>query len=301
MKRFLYLSVTVILLVVFISGCSARGEAPESTTIANTETLTESKKEETTTVKASEKATEELTEKATEEATEETDKETTSENFTLTGEKISREPLSYDSIDPSKPMIAITFDDGPSAHTARLLNILKENGAKATFFVVGSQIKGKEPLLKRMVTEGHEVAGHSWSHANLTKLNEEALAKQLAKTRSAIKKATGVDALLARPPYGSCNNMVKSVASQEGVALIMWSVDTRDWESRNATAVYNKTLNSVKNGDIILCHDLHGTTVDAMERVIPALIEKGYQLVTVSELLTYERDELTAGEIYRRR
>lgn len=286
MKRVICLSVAVMLLVVFIGGCSVRSDDPGISTETQSETIKPETTTETTTVETT---------------TEKSDETTLPEPLTFEDKKLEREPLIYDEIDPDKPMVAITFDDGPSAHTPRLLNILKKYDVKATFFVVGSQIKGNEALLQRMADEGHEIASHSWSHPHLTSLDIDDMSKQLNKTRSAIKEATGKDVFLVRPPYGSCDDTVKYVAAEQGVSLIMWSVDPRDWQYRNASSVYSRTMSSVRNGDIILYHDLHGTTVDAMENVIPALINKGYQLVTVSELLTYEKDELNAGYVYRRR
>ncbi len=295
MKRILYLIVATLLMVTFMGGCSAEGESPKETTEAEKTTVQEQTEKQTT-----EKITEKITEKETE------PESITDENgnvvTTLAPKaKLDRTPVNCDHIDPSKPMIALTFDDGPSANTGRLLNILERNGARATFFVVGKYIKGNEALLQKMVANGNELASHTWSHANLSTSSDEVIISQLADTRAAIKKATGVDAPLARPPYGAHNENVKNIAASQGISLIMWSLDTRDWESRNATAVYSKTMSNVRNGDIILCHDLHKTTVDAMESVIPSLIQSGYQLVTVSELLTYGREELTCGEVYFRR
>ena len=201
-------------------------------------------------------------------------------------------------IDPSKPMVALTFDDGPSTHTDRLLDIFKKNGGKGTFFVVGYMIEGKEDTLKRIAKEGHEIGNHSWNHKQLTTLDEQGITDQIMKTRAKIYEATGIDCHIMRPPYGAFNDAVKAVAAKLGVPFINWSVDTVDWKTKNADAVYNEVMKNVKDGSIILCHDLHKTTVDAMERVIPKLIEEGYQLVTVSELLSYTNEELEAGKVY---
>ena len=187
--------------------------------------------------------------------------------------------------DPDKPMIALTFDDGPSKHTGRLLDIFAAHGGKGTFFVVGNLIENRSDTVERIALEGHQVAGHSWDHRQLTKLGSEELTHQIMATRAKIYETTGVDATVLRPPYGSVNEEVKNVCAQLGVTIVNWSMDTLDWKHKDADKIYNTIINEVKDGDIILCHDLHGTTVDAMERVIPALIEQGYQLVTVSELL----------------
>ena len=209
--------------------------------------------------------------------------------------------LPMDQADPDKPMIALTFDDGPSAHTERLLDAFEEHGGKATFFVVGNLINDRKETLVRMAEEGHEIAGHSWNHRQLTSLGKEDLQKQLVNTRAKIYKVTGVDANLMRPPYGSFNDDVKTMCRDHGISLINWSVDTLDWKYRDANTVYQSVMSQAKDGAIILCHDLHGSTVDAMEMAIPALIEKGYQLVTVSQLLTSQGGEVEAGKVYYNR
>lgn len=206
-----------------------------------------------------------------------------------------------EAVDSSKPMVALTFDDGPSAHTARLLDIFASHGGKGTFFVVGNMIDGKADTVRRTAQEGHEVAGHSWNHRQLTKLSTEELKDQIMNTRAKIYEVTGVDTTLVRPPYGSYNDQVQSVAGQLGVALVNWSVDTLDWKHKNADKIYNVIMEQAKDGAIILCHDLHKTTVDAMERVIPDLIAKGYQLVTVSELLSSQGKAVSAGSMYFKR
>ena len=203
-------------------------------------------------------------------------------------------------IDPDKPMVAITFDDGPGAYTDRLLDIFEEHGARGTFFLVGNQVKKKTETVQRMVAEGHEVAAHSWNHRQLTKLEGEELEEQLMKPRAAIYKATGVDAVIMRPPYGSYSDSVAEVAEGLGISAVNWNIDTLDWKNKNADAVYKACMKDLKDGNIILCHDIHKTTVDAMEKVIPAIIEEGYQLVTVTELLTAEGKELEPGKLYFR-
>ena len=202
------------------------------------------------------------------------------------------------SIDPAKPMIALTFDDGPSKHTERLLDIFAQYGGKGTFFVVGNIIENRGETLNRMVAEGHEIGGHSWDHRQLTKLSSEDMTDQIMNTRAKIYSLTGVDTTIIRPPYGSYNDETKRICAENGIVIINWSLDTLDWKTRDADKVYDAIMSEVKDGDIILCHDLHGSTVDAMERVIPDLIAQGYQLVTVSELLSYGDTEVSAGSVY---
>ena len=203
-------------------------------------------------------------------------------------------------IDPDKPMLALTFDDGPSAHTDRLLDIFAKYGGKGTFFVVGNLIDGRKNTVKRIVAEGHELGNHSWNHRQLTNLSEEEITDQIMMTRAKIYDTVGVDSLIVRPPYGACNDAVKAVGAKVGVSFVNWSVDTLDWKSKNATAVHNEIMKYASDGAIILCHDLHKTTVDAMETVIPELIKRGYQLVTVSELMEYSEKTLEAGKMYYR-
>lgn len=201
-------------------------------------------------------------------------------------------------IDPDKPMLALTFDDGPSSNTDRLLNAFATHGGKGTFYVVGNMVDSRPETLKRMATEGHEIAGHSWNHRQLTKLDNEELTAQFMNTRAKIYDITGIDPVTMRPPYGAYNDTVKAKAKELGISMIYWSVDTLDWKYKNADTVYNAVMNGAKDGAIILCHDLHKTTVDAMERAIPDLIAQGYQLVTVSELLTYNGETLEPGKVY---
>lgn len=204
-------------------------------------------------------------------------------------------------IDPDKPMVALTFDDGPSKHTARLLDIFATYGGKGTFFVLGNRIDERQETIIRITGEGHEIGGHSWSHRQLTNLSEGDLTDQIMNTRAKIYEVTGVDATIIRPPYGAYNDDVKSVCKNLGIVMVNWSVDTLDWKHKDADKVYDAIMKDVKDGDIILCHDLYESTVDAMERVIPELLAQGYQLVTVSELLAYSDKEIIVGKVYTKR
>ena len=208
------------------------------------------------------------------------------------------EPSAMPGIDPKKPMIALTFDDGPGEHTDKLLDILAKNNSKATFFLVGNMIEGREETLLRMADAGHELGGHSWDHRQLTSLDSESIAAQVMQTRAKIYEITGIDSKIVRPPYGSYNDKLRSISAQLGVSLVNWSVDSQDWMSKDKNALYNSIINNVRAGSIVLCSDLKESTVDAMERVIPALIEKGYQFVTVSELFTHNGGALSAGTVY---
>lgn len=201
-------------------------------------------------------------------------------------------------LDPNKPMIALTFDDGPGTHTERLLDIFDKYNAKATFFVLGNVIKGREDTLRRIVSGNHELGNHTWNHCQLIDLTYEDIIDEIMMTRAEIYKTTGYDCLIARPPYGAYDETLRTVGKSLGIYYINWSVDTLDWESKDAQAIYEETIASAKKGSIVLCHDIYPTTVDAMETVIPKLIENGYQLVTVSELMAYSQTPLEFGNIY---
>lgn len=206
-------------------------------------------------------------------------------------------PLRGD-IDPSKPMIALTFDDGPSQYTPRILDILAQYGARATFCVVGNRVSARQDTVKRASDLGCEVIGHSWDHSDLSKLAPEEIQKELDDTSAAIEAATGVRPRLYRPPYGAVNDRVKSVSAASGYALITWTVDPLDWKTRDAAQVCEAILDEAQDRAIVLCHDLYGSTADAMERVVPELLSIGYQLVTVSELMYYSDKTLEAGAVY---
>ena len=200
-------------------------------------------------------------------------------------------------IDPDKPMIALTFDDGPSDYTPSILKLLEENGARGTFCTVGNRVKGYSDTVAQAVAQGCEVIGHSWDHKDLTRLTAQQIRQELKSTNKALKEAAGVEPVIFRPPYGAINDRLKSVAKEEGMALLYWSIDPEDWRTRDADATYKHIMSHVKNGSIILCHDLYKATAKAMERVIPELVEQGYQLVTVSDLLSYNGGTVP-GQVY---
>ena len=214
-----------------------------------------------------------------------------------TAQSTSAGNLVINRINPEKPMVALTFDDGPSQYTSRLLNILKSNDAKGTFCVVGSRIASFKPEMNQIIEQGHEIMGHSWNHREYTKLTDSEIRKDLLDTNDAIFAAVNIRPKMYRAPYGSINNRVTAVSNELGLAIIQWSIDTRDWKSRNADAVYNAVMNSVNNGAIILTHEIHPTTIDALERIVPELKRRGYQLVTISELMSYSNQNISPGAV----
>ena len=199
--------------------------------------------------------------------------------------------ITYNQCNVDGPYIAMTFDDGPSAeNTPRLLDMLKQRKLKATFFVVGQCAAEFPQIMKRIVDEGHEVASHSWSHPNLGKMGEGSVTDQLQRTHDIIEKTTGRPPTVMRPPYGSFTANQKSwVHKKWGYKVIMWDVDPLDWKYRNASRVHEAILRSTVAGSIILAHDIHKTTVDAMPKTFDDLMEKGFKFVTVSELLAMDR------------
>lgn len=198
-------------------------------------------------------------------------------------------------VNPEKPMVALTFDDGPGPYTDRLLNCLKKHNAAATFFLVGSSVGNYKNTVKRAYQMGCEIGSHSWSHPQLTSLDGTALAAQIQNTSRVIHSACGHNPTLLRPPYGSYNS---TVASAVGMPLILWDVDTLDWKTRNVQSTIQSVMRDARDGSIVLMHDIHQPTVEAAESIIPMLQRKGYQLVTVSELAKYKKKELKPGSVY---
>ncbi|MFC5816008.1 polysaccharide deacetylase family protein [Nonomuraea harbinensis] len=184
--------------------------------------------------------------------------------------------------------VALTFDDGPGADTGRLLRVLREHDARATFFVVGQMVAapGGAALLRRITGEGHELGNHSWTHTELTTLPRRLIAQELQRTGDLVRSVTGVRMHLMRPPYGSTDRTVAEESRRRGLAQILWNVDTHDWRDR-VPAVVAKRAVRAGPGSVVLLHDIHRTTVDAVPRIIETLTRKGYRLVTVSEL--YEK------------
>ena len=180
-------------------------------------------------------------------------------------------------------LVALTFDDGPSSkYTAELLDGLKERGVKVTFFMLGEMAKSNPKLVKRAYEEGHEIACHSWDHPDLTGCKESEVKRQMSDTFLELDKACGTGAdYLVRPPYGSTNEKVRNAID---APLIYWSVDSRDWSLLNTEKVRKKIVDECYDGCIILCHDIHKTTIPAALGAIDDLLDLGYEFVTVSEL-----------------
>ena len=184
-------------------------------------------------------------------------------------------------IDKDKKMVALTYDDGPSVYTPKVLDTLEKYDAVATFFVVGNRVATYDEAVERAFDMGCEIGNHTYEHKTITKISQSEVKRQISKSNTAVKKVTGKNPVVMRPPGGAINNTTRSLV---GMPSILWSVDTRDWQTRNAAKTERAVLDHVKDGDIVLMHDLYGSTAEASKIIIPALIDRGYQLVTVSEL-----------------
>jgi peptidoglycan/xylan/chitin deacetylase (PgdA/CDA1 family) len=184
----------------------------------------------------------------------------------------------------------MTFDDGPSAKlTPKLLDLLAAHHIKATFFLIGQNVSENPELVAREVREGHEVANHSWSHPNFAKMSDDAIRTQLRKTDDAIKSAGEKSPTLLRPPYGSITPRQKKWINQEfGYKIALWDVDPLDWRRPGPAAVCNRIVKNARAGSIILAHDIHPGTIEAMPCVLKELEGKGFKFVTVSELIALE-------------
>ena len=182
-------------------------------------------------------------------------------------------------------VIALTFDDGPGPHTAHLLDILDQYGAKATFFLIGSKVSGQASIVRSIQARGHQLGNHSWSHPELPKLPVDQIAGEVDRTNEAIRQATGVTPAILRPPYGAVNGAVLEQLRLRGMSSILWSVDTRDWADRNSDIVCSRAVAGARPGAIILMHDIHQTSVGAVPCILSALKQQGYSFVTVQGLL----------------
>lgn len=195
----------------------------------------------------------------------------------------------------SRKAVALTFDDGPNPNTTPVaLELLKKYNAKATFFMVGRSVAGNEDIIKQVVAEGHQIGNHSWSHPLLTKISLEEAKSQINDTTEALKKASGQDVHIMRPPYGGINSTIQAAVDQ---SFILWNIDTLDWKNRN-TASIMREIRKTQPGSIILMHDIHQTSIDALPTVLQYLTEQGFELVTVEELMG---DQLELHQKYTNR
>ena len=202
----------------------------------------------------------------------------------------------YKDVDPDKPMISLSFDDGPNKKsTEKILAALEKYNARATFFVVGCHAEENKDVVKHAYEIGCEIGSHTYNHKELTTLSPQQIKSEIEKTNNLIKDITNQKRVLIRPPYGAVDDKVlKRITSP----IILWSLDTEDWLSRDTDKVIDEVINNVSDGDIVLMHDYYMESANAAEVIIEKLTEKGYQLVTVSELGYHKLGGLATGVKY---
>lgn len=198
-------------------------------------------------------------------------------------------------IDKSKKMIALTFDDGPNYNTSKVIDVLNKYDIKATFFVLGSRAINNKNILKKMADSGMEIGNHTYNHLLLTKYDENKIRSEIEDTSEVIYSATKKRPKLLRPSYGSVNNKIKKVAN---MPIIIWDIDTLDWKYHNSKRITSRVVNKVRDGDIILMHDIYSASLNALSNIIPILQDNGYEFVTIDELFYYKEISLENGKVY---
>lgn len=200
------------------------------------------------------------------------------QTFTEENEKIK---VQKKVIDSSKKVIALTFDDGPSKYTKEIINYLNQNNACATFFILGNKVEIYKDTLKNMIKYGNEIGNHSYNHKWLTKLTINDYKSQINDTQKIIQDNLNYNPVLFRPTYGSVNNKIRN---NTDLKIVLWNIDTRDWSQKNSKEIANVAIKKAYDGAIVLMHDTHKRTLDALKIIVPTLKKQGYQFVTVSEL-----------------
>ncbi len=201
-------------------------------------------------------------------------------------------------LDPTKKTIAFTFDDGPKrSTTTELLQILNDNHANATFFMLGNRMNSNKELIKNIIASENDIGNHSYSHKYLTRIDDVRLKLEISMTEDILFDISGQNTKYFRVPYGSLNEKVRSTIT---TPIIRWSVDTNDWKYKNSEIVKENILSEVHDGDIVLMHDIHSTTVEAVRMVLPELYANGYQVTSVSKLSSLKQVALEAGNVYNK-
>ncbi len=185
-------------------------------------------------------------------------------------------------VETDKKTVAITFDDGPGAYTMELLEGLSERNVKATFFLLGEQIKQYPETVKRMQEDGHCIGNHTYSHVNLSMLSETQAIQEIENTNQLIMEICGEKPAFLRPPFGACSSQIREKLD---MMIVLWDVDPLDWTTKNVDAVVSQVVTNVSEDNIILLHDIYESSVDAALEIIDFLLEKGYEFVTVEELM----------------
>lgn len=204
--------------------------------------------------------------------------------------------ISFSRVLVSGNFIAITFDDGPHPqNTPRLLDILRARNVKATFYVIGRSVDLYPQIVRRTVAEGHEIGNHTHTHRLLSKLGDTEVRGELSRCRDAVARAAGVQMRTLRPPYGGLLQRQRAMVHAEfGYPTILWSVDPLDWKRPGPGVVTSRILSGTNAGGIVLAHDLHGQTVDAMPATLDGLLHRGFKFVTVSQLLAMKTEAASA-------
>ena len=204
--------------------------------------------------------------------------------------------ISFSRIPMADKYIAITFDDGPHPkNTPRLLNMLRARNIKATFYMVGSNVDLYPQVVRRVVAEGHEIGNHSYSLRLFSKMGDSEIRQELSRTRDAVQRAAGVQPLTLRPPFGGMLTRQREWVNAEfGYPIILWSIDPLDWKRPGPSVVCSRIVSATTPGSIILAHDLHSQTVDAMPATLDGLLQRGFKFVTVSQLLAMRGEMATA-------
>lgn len=199
-------------------------------------------------------------------------------------------------VNTNNKYIALTFDDGPNYNTNKVLEVLNKYNVKATFFVLGSKIMGNEYILEKEYASGMEIGNHTFNHLLLTKYNDDVITKEIEDTSNKIFEITGRYPKLIRPSYGAYNDKIKKISN---MPIILWDIDTLDWKYHNSKRIASRVINSVKDGDIILMHDIYSATGNSLNIIIPELLSRGYTFVTIPELFYYKGITLEEGKVYR--
>jgi peptidoglycan/xylan/chitin deacetylase (PgdA/CDA1 family) len=209
--------------------------------------------------------------------------------------------ISYSSVNITQPVVAMTFDDGPHPSlTPKLLDILKERNIKCTFFLIGQNVKAYPQIVRRIIAEGHEIGAHTYTHCSLTSRSDAQIRSELQRSEEVLMTAANYRPQLIRPPYGAINTRIKQLMFSEfGYSTIMWSVDPQDWRRPGVSVVTSRLVSGARPGAIMLAHDIHPPTIQAVPAMFDQLLAKGYQFVTVSQLMNMEKANMPVGVVIR--
>ena len=194
-------------------------------------------------------------------------------------------------------MVALTFDDGPNENTLEILDCLLANDSKATFFELGNRMKNNKEITKKLYDNSMEIGSHTYSHKYLTRISKDEALNEINSVSILFNEITNDNIKLLRAPYGSVNSEVRNLSP---FPIILWSIDTKDWLYKDSDKSLPIILSNVSDGDIILMHDIHKTTIELVKRAVPELKARGFELVTVSEMAKYKNYELENGVVYRK-